>query len=145
MWSFFHSWRRNAGCVALCALIAIAFLWVRSIFVWDHLLIVQGDNGHRLYFDSGGFVWAFDRGGWGGASTSWHWGIHLELTNQFTIIDSEDAFLWTIRDTEDQPYLLVYYWQLLLPLTLLSAYLLLWKPRKAKSSGQPAISNLISN
>ena len=56
--------------------------------------------------------------------------------------------VWRYVDTVDgvtESSLFVPYWSLTVPLTLLSAYLILWKPRKQKTADQTPISNLISN
>ena len=156
MRDFLHGWRRKAGCVTLVIACVLCGMWVRSLGVSDfvefngrpwrycvhsvignirlirttpfteypffdfiteearnefHVTIL--DNGTMELAPSRGvtFEWQFD----------WR-GFHL----------SDGTF-----DRNSVPFRIqecvIPYWYLTIPLTLLSAYLILWKPRRGKA------------
>ena len=141
MKEFFHGWRRKTGGVSLVLALVLWCGWVRSsrefhcLAVTNHI-IIQSHKGRltlfRDHYDSGKAVWW-----WHGESTDEQYDP-LEAEGGVTI-DWRRSFAgvtfgaYTVKDGLQPVRTDVYdvrYWSLVLPLTLLSAYLLLWKPRK---------------
>lgn len=110
MREFFNGWRRKAGCLLLVLSLFFATLWWRSYFIGDvwtlwHLNLLSCDER---------FSWAwFDR----------------DMGSQLAFVNlRRDLPSW------DQPVLCHYddvfhYRMIAIPLTLLSACLILWNPR----------------
>lgn len=109
MWSFFHSWRRMAGCVTLLMACGFTSLWIRSYIVFDQIAVA----GMLFISNSGCFV------------CSWlGWGSDLDIVNWYSETASpfsEDWYFGT--DGVRLPF-----WAISVPLALLSAYLILCKP-----------------
>jgi hypothetical protein len=148
MREFFRGWRRKAGCVALVMACALMGLWMRSTVTFDSVFFYFGSvrwgissvdsriwflkstplsgesmatwfsQRYQALFDpmkNANVVWRND---WGG----FHIGrYHRQLLNQ----TATGEF---VADSCMIPY-----WCFVLPLTLLSAYLILWKPKKRES------------
>ncbi|MDB5347599.1 MAG: hypothetical protein JWP89_5976 [Schlesneria sp.] len=117
MWAIFHGWRRKAGVATLVMACALSSLWVRS-------LAMPVETGYEF---------------------------RTELRTSYIQIQLECA---EHHDEEsNEPYTVfenifrfaVPYSAMTIPLMLLSAYLIIWKPRKQKTSAPPANSNLNSN
>ena len=109
MKEFFHGWRRKAGVVTLvmaCAFVSFR-LWVDRQEEWVHLSL--GDIERDDY--RGVWVW-IDRS----ESLRWEYGHGY---HPFTYDGGRPRLSGTIPQ-----------WASTFPLTLLSAYLILWKPRK---------------
>lgn len=155
MREFFTGWRRKAGCIALVMACVLMAGWARSADTFDfvgangrlsrvgiesvcgrikvirtsplgdpnlfnftsgpveHLEYVKttADGKHELIPALGSPTWRLD---WIGFHTS---------------VGDYPTYSSTIR----MSVLIVPYWAVVLPLTLLSAYLILWKPRKRKA------------
>ena len=135
MREFFKGWRRKAGCVALVIACTLTVAWIRSHNTVDGLNISIGNRCHAIGSMRSGVAWfAWD-------STS------EQLKEEWTV-QSHSAYemgfhrrslaeiveLW-IRSAKEMGQLnprawAAPYWSIVLPLSLLSAYLILWKPRK---------------
>jgi len=106
---YFKPWRRKIGMITLVLACLSAAGWARSISVED--------------------VFSF-----GGRQLRSHSGLIEEFVD--TSIDLTD-FFGQIRTTRVRvTYWRVPYWSIVVPLTLLSAYLLLSKPRVAKQTAE---------
>jgi hypothetical protein len=132
MHTFFHGWRRKVGVVTLVMAVVVFGAWMRSLMVQDTFFL-----GSSFINVSGGMI----------AQQAW-------VTDQVYPVDipkiaSSDphAVLVVIGDVGPEmvignPYLrletmwAIPYWSLVLPLTLLSAYFILWKPR-TRTKKQP--------
>jgi hypothetical protein len=134
MRDFFRGWRRKVGCVTLVMALAGMALWIRSRIVNDEIGFAA--NGTQYVVVSSH------------SQVSAYQSIHL-LPNRVVwisqgILPAERTSAWhlnSIRRREQRVatslrrmipsriYTFTY-WSLVIPLTLLSAYLLLWKPRK---------------
>ena len=128
MKEFFHDGRRKAGVVTLAVACLAATGMMRSFLVRDELRIsIRGDL-HLICADRGGFCWTtlheyraylppgeYLRSSWIARP--------LETPDDDTEYDSH----WGWFKFGPMG------WTFMLPLTLLSAYLLLWKPRKRPS------------
>ena len=121
MRDFFHGWRRKAGGVLFVMALLTFGGFVRSFLVWDRLFIRVGPIMH--------LVTSFD------GCVSW-WSREI---GQLEVYSTEIVPEWKTRSaaegreyaaTEPLQSWLIPYWFLAIPLTLLSAYLILWKPRK---------------
>jgi hypothetical protein len=126
MQEFFNGWRRKAGCGLLVMACALMGLWIRSCIVIDNVRIPFGNQ--RLEF-------ATFRGG-----------LYLELLPAPTFRNSgvpypgfRNQFRWLVRPIDPTiksetwnlrgPSWCIPFRQLAVALAILSAYLLLWKPR----------------
>jgi hypothetical protein len=130
MREFFKGWRRKAGCVALVMACLSATGLVRSCIATDCVELQTeqrffGVCSCRAYLifvtcnetrDNQPFV-------------NWEIGGIEPIEHD----DSSGSMIYTWVTPHRTPNecLLIPYWSLVLPLTLLSAYLILWKPRKS--------------
>jgi hypothetical protein len=133
MQTFFHGWRRKMGVVALVMACLVTGLWVRTLFFADQFCFVIGDRKHYINSGQSGLTWlSIDRS----PMLEWHTVIpaeefeQIKLSRPLTQSLNETFAILTDRGTNPACRYLLYWW-LALPLTLLSAYLILWKPRKA--------------
>jgi hypothetical protein len=132
MREFFRGWRRKAGVITLILACVVVAANVRSFVVSDSIHIRLG-IGRSLYADSGVGCWTIN------LSISPYQALHTPLW--MTLDPSGVGFVdwdWKWGDFGYNHYqeekidivtLMGPYWSLVLPLTLLSAYLILWKPR----------------
>ena len=119
MGEFFKGWRRKAGLVTLVMVCLLTAWWMRSYVRVDVLLIQKSQRYHNLGSHRGHLYWISPRRTAPDA-ISWHSG------------DTEYAR--GLRNDQVLPDTAIPYWSLVLPLTLLSAWLILVKPRKAKAA-----------
>ena len=143
MREFFKGWRRKVGCVTLVMACVFAVGWVRSLtrrdtFDFGRVEIVSLESSLAVA------IWPRS---------------NLRLPQWFTedsrSIDSvfgphgcrsRGAGFWSsgIADLQSTLIVVAPYWSIVIPLTLLSAYLLLSKPRVAKTtSAQPDRSTAV--
>lgn len=140
MGDFFKGWRRKLGCVALLMACAMMGAWMRSQFTSDVACWSMGHESEVVISSNGMLSW-------------WRLGMQGPVPRfwnpNFVSQGNDGTYYFTVRDwgVELGPAdsLSIPYWPFVIPLTFVSAYLILWKPRKAKTSDQPAISNLFSN
>lgn len=144
MGDFFHGWRRKAGCVTLVMACALTSEWTRSPttdneiplsrtvgFVSSHgslTVVVMDRGGHRAEWypaQSDRIIYHTGR------SWSKKWRRTVAVVNLGT-----DEYGNAERVEDIARWCRVPYWSIVVPLTLLSAYLILWKPRK-RGSGPP--------
>lgn len=102
MWSYFKSLRRKFGVVTLVIACVLAAGWVRSFYIFD------------VYTQSQETVFASDKGGFGAYTPT-----SVKVTANGTT-----AFLRELKQRWSVPY-----WSVVVPLTLLTTWLLLSKPR----------------
>ena len=154
MREFFRGWRRKIGCVAL--MIAALFLsaWVRSlvirdIFTWT---FVEAKIGIVAKSHQGTIGWLRNSPAFSKQDDGWKSDNDFRGNLFDTWIDLDDvaddlkwrwqwaefdfgAASWVDEtmapdDHNSIVVVIVPYWSIVTPLTLLSAYLILWKPRK---------------
>ena len=114
MGAFFHGWRRKAGCITLAMALLLMALWLRSNLLFDQVLL----RGNLFISNGGCFVW--DWQGWGGPDSDFtHWSSDTAspFSEAWSFVPGGVRF----------PY-----WAVVIPLTLLAACLILWKPATAK-------------
>ncbi len=149
---FFKGWRRKAGLVTLAMACVLAVGWSRSYLATDALNIPTREFTIQVLASvNGSLVW----GGLDGRKSKFIPNIHVWDTREAngihdTLILGQQQFRWLGFEVVDfneryygrktQPnatvyhaYWIIRYWSLVPPLTLLSAWLILGKPRKAKS------------
>lgn len=166
MGEFFHGWRRKAGCVTLMMACVLMCGWIRSFVGREYaLFLCDNDTTNRLVSFNGKIDWErFHQEGPKRLSRS-------QFSDAETILENDkkrDCELkWTFLGfgrgeyrselldlfKSSNPHLpfesltqsvwIIPYWSVVLPLTLLSAYLILWKPRKAGAGQicQPSASD----
>lgn len=147
MWEFVHGWRRKAGCVSLVMACLTCAAWVRSISVIDNFYIPQRDSFYSLESVAGTFrvsrftprmleipfQWNSNENirtariePWWEASVEWSW--------DFGDFHAGVATIQVNRDEMRYRLWMIPYWSVILPLTVLSVYLILWKPRPKMES-----------
>lgn len=140
MSTFFHGWRRKAGCVALAMALAFMAGWLRSQFVFDNFNIRRAGTMNWFGIESKRqtlcFSWVQDNSGSEVTIPFW-------MTHDPSIRGTElgltkiGEFRYFVYLGDEYPRGIILfgpYWSVTMPLTLLSAYLILWKPR-TKNSG----------
>jgi hypothetical protein len=108
MREFFKGWRRKAGCVALVMAVALAGIWVRGLVAPKSVKIQVGHRIHWLTTIDGRLIWE--------SADKVHGMGLLEEESSLTALPNKRRRIINLRTT-------------ILPMTLLSAYLILWKPR----------------
>ena len=156
MREFFKGWRRKAGCVTLVMACMLMAGWVRSLIIRDEITVHGSPRQTGVSMD--GFV-TWSRFAPDAIKTEVTW-TAKEITSQvrkesrrhgsydwkweccgflFGTITTKSTW-WSrgIEFTNTEDYWQVPYWSATVPLTLLSGFLILWKPRKkvASLSGQ---------
>lgn len=160
MREFFRGWRRKVGCVTLVMACALMGLWVRSLTGINVVWFPFGTQTCvRFGSGEGRISWGkFSEPKLENLPTTIGWGRFSEIYNfhlptpmgwnlfRGMPVDHPGWVHWSwwhcgfgMYKAENNPScpfmvteLLVPHWSLVLPLTLLSAYLILWKPRKRK-------------
>jgi hypothetical protein len=140
MREFFRDWRRKLGCVMLVFACGLMGMWVRSFQRRDCFVASIWDFHYQ--WKSFGGVTLIERTTPDSILPNWHWS-QSEVPDEWCL----DAFLqsvtadWKWREFHFRSgiirlqggpnefwYLIMPYWSLTLPVTLLSAWLLLSKP-----------------
>jgi hypothetical protein len=144
MFDFFKGWRRKTGCVVLLAAASIFVLNVRSYWFVDQLHFASGEFATQEVFrsDCGAALWISVRQP--GAKEYWPWQFsHLDTELNSRFPERYASVAWRYRwlgfcrgsypldviAGGNASFIGFPYWVAVLPLTLLSAGLLLWKPR----------------
>lgn len=140
MVQFFHGWRRKAGIVTLVMACAFWAGWVRSGMIGDRLAF-QTHRDRVVFFGSNGGVLSYST--LTGSITppiplyvNWAAGpmvpqnVTLENDESWGVVHFKKAISTTaprlVIESLEIPY-----WSIVIPLTFLSAYLLLWPQRKS--------------
>jgi hypothetical protein len=146
MHTFFHGWRRKAGCVALLIACAMAGMWIRSRVRYEYFIVPLGSVSYGVTSMHGGLDFArmteLDSSP---AYTSIYKSVELHIAPEDpfngTPWDASFEFDWRwdwagfhigegqYPSRRDQDFMIPY-WAIVLPLTLLSARLLLSRPRQ---------------
>ncbi len=132
--TFFHGWRRRVGCVTLVVALGFMGCWIRSLSVTDFCQLPVGRLcnadfvSHNGRFSCG---WALPTG-----PTRFNW---RNFDNRGPIAIRSRSLYFDFTDgtapnsSGIQSQLIIPYWSIAIPLTLLSGYLILWQPRKLSS------------
>ena len=128
MREFFNGWRRKVGCVALVMALVLTGEWLRSRVVQDQITLGVNQRCHVVVSSRGYLRWfAIDDAS--SPFLSWRSGVFTDISHgKFllaipgrgtAVVNVYAGRDWTV------PYAFV-----ALPMALLSAYLILWKPRQ---------------
>lgn len=146
MREFFQEWRRKVGCVTLVLACALMGMWMRSQAVEDWLVHCTDDGILGLFSRPCGISWTRHSqwppeelfappGSWQTLSYVAKPPYRNRFDN-YIMHDRWQALGFDFCNCQE-PYSTnrvadwtIPYWSLVLPLTLLSLYLFLWKPRK---------------
>lgn len=161
MLSFFHGLRRKIGVITLVMACVLAAAWVRSLSTYDLIGLPKVRNGIPCVLSTQQLLTLMVERPVGHTS-SYSWFLGSEKTSDFNWIIlpvnksplTDTEISWSCRScgfghgkrtnvTSEHPdgqfsvnvdftFLTIPYWSIVIPLTLLSAYLLLSKPRVAK-------------
>ncbi len=143
---FFKGWRRKAGLVTLAMALLLMAGWMRSAILMDVIIIACGKETHIAQSLEGELSWR-----WlvniapQQSSAEWHTLKDAPLYLRFstaTSLTTERQLKWCGFDfgttaENDGSWGIVPYWSLVLPLTLLSAWLILVKARNEKRTQAP--------
>jgi hypothetical protein len=143
MREFFRGWKRRFGAVILAITCAFVAAWMRSYIVTDVLLPVLGCAAVGSVDSSLAVVMDFAAD----PSLADRWKIPVWETEDPVSLDSEDiGFHWEWRcigfrhgvfPNDGRRVWFIPYWSIVLPLTAISAWLLLSKQPPAKVKVQP--------
>jgi hypothetical protein len=146
MFDFFKGWRRKAGVVTLGLACVLLGGWIWSCFESGYIT-VSVENINFVLNSAGGNIRATTYDGMKstlsiGPGRIWmekQWGrTFLLIGTGSTVIvkdaESDGKPLWVPGSEVIDEWLSVPYWSLVWPLTLLSAYLLLWTPRPKREA-----------
>ena len=122
MREFFDGWRRKAGCVSLVMACALMLAWARSTVVADAMTLGFLSQTHVVLSDGGNVLW-WNRGR-EPLMPYWDSGMVRGKTMKDNY-ELKTGHLLPVNYAWSVPF-----WAIVWPLTLLSAYLILWKPRK---------------
>jgi hypothetical protein len=144
MREFFRGWRRKAGLVTLVMACLVNVAWMRSQFGRDAYAIRRGNDYQVIATSRVGVLWnhkvvpentqvIYDPG-WEYSTYSENEPPDFRLHIDVYQVD----WRWRLcgfdfgeyRTKGINRYWVIPYWSISLPFTLLSAYLILWKPRK---------------
>ncbi len=140
MGDFFHGWRRKLGVVALLMACLITTAWVRSLRVEDRLVFFSAKNAlQSLHAWNGAVSWTSFYGKTESDSVVLtkafrNWSTFPAFTG---LVRYERYFLWLgvfpaceVSSAGMQGAMcLVSYWSIVVPLMLLSGYLLICQPQ----------------
>ena len=122
MREFFSGWRRKIGVATLIGACILAGMWARSLVVSHHLFVGPANRLYQVRLFRGSMAYArIDAPDWPGPAPL-IWEYDEEPYELIYILLGEwefDSFTWTIP-----------LYAFIVPLTILSAYLIVWKPRK---------------
>ena len=131
MLTFFHGWRRKTGCVTLVLACAFAGGWIRSLVVADLI----GFNSNYL-ISAGGLFGSIH------VDETTHNGLFWEINPNLFGLHSDPYFFWSwsgfvLALSQNKLVWTIPYWSIVIPLTALSAVLLLTKPRQSTPKKTP--------
>lgn len=150
MRGFFRGWRRKLGCVTLLLACVVTGWWIRSFYICDDIRVPGRTPAFHLFFTLPnwfGWVWVENadggvppryRSGKTAYSTTVHEYSYRPYRFVYGNVDPKHPLAQTM---EAGPHFYLSYWMVVLPLTLLSAYLLLSKPRLRKTAPMMHASN----
>ena len=142
MGDYFRGWRRKIGIVTLLLAGVFTGGWVRSMSYIDGLVLPNPSGLHHqlasyqgcLHWQSLETTQSIPRSGW------FRWASHAATASTPNLMVNLGSWRWKIAGfgvrqyVDDNSHVIttaIPYWFFTFPLTLLSAYLLLSKPRKS--------------
>ena len=143
MREFFRGWRRKVGCVTLVMACVLMAGWVRSLQVIEAISLPGTLNKTTLLMSNPHVLTLIFGPEESPADTGYFW---FESRDENPLDDFADAWSWRfcgfgVADVHtDGEFITVWmlpYWAFTIPLTLLSAYLIVWKPRQPPKPADP--------
>jgi hypothetical protein len=130
MREFFHGWRRKTGVVTLVMACVVAGIWVRSEVTIDVVWFKVGRHQYCVHtFPGQMYCWQLKDISMDGASWS---SVAVGSADGLSLLKNNDAAIASAAES-GRRYVRVWHWPIAILLTLLSAYLILGKPRKRDS------------
>ena len=123
MSTFFDGWRRKAGCVLLVLACVFMAGWIRSRMIGDAIMFPVGRRQNAIVALNGTVHW------WAVTNGPADWGFDSSDRPVDELTDEIHELQIQLEPFQFRDWC-VSYWSITVPLTLLSAYLILWKPRK---------------
>ncbi len=123
MREFFHGWRRKAGCLALVMALILIGQWIRSRIVSDRMDVAWGGRQHAIISAGGSVYWWRDI-----AKADW-FRVKVGYSPAEDVVMAQADYWRLERRHPERSVIPIPLLFLAIPLTLLSAYLILWKPR----------------
>lgn len=123
MHEFFHGWRRMLGCAILVVALGLANLWMESMFVEHTFAVVIGNRTHVISASMGEVTYL----SLNEVIRYRFWSVRRAEPDGFRYVYTKPLEILQLDPREG---LSVLYSHLTLPLTLVAAYLIIWKPRK---------------
>lgn len=116
---------------------ALAGLWIRSVDTLDGVSFDLGSRGHAIASMHHGMIWY----GWDNSAVLVNWRIRSQHVDETDFRDKSLSVIardWTVYHRLENPEAntrvwSVPYWRIVVPLTLISASLILWKRRPIAS------------
>jgi len=147
MLEFFRGWKRKAGCVTLMVACVFMALWLRSLCLEDNIQIPSTASSRKLFVSKDGtLAWRAGRG-YASRIRPLRWysyqlrpetfeGLKCLRNDEWCVFNfSEYVDDESVGGANKEYQLRIYsvaYWSIVLPLTAVSAWLLLSKPRVKK-------------
>ena len=163
MREFFQGWRRKTGLALLALAMLFMMAWMRTAVVMDQINFTVNGDMHQVWAERGLVVWMREPGCGSERHFSWHfqkpnpdqsfdpfdndqgrircrtiWNVlEIRLADLVIVERRSTMGIWAddapVISEIHCPIWVVPYWVLVLPLTVLSAILLLSNPRLPKS------------
>jgi hypothetical protein len=142
MKSFFRGWRRKLGVVTLVMALVLMGGWVRSRMIGERLAFRTHQEQFVFLGSNSGILSYCTLTGRIGSPITIYQNWPAEPQIQQNVVMRQDGHWGVIhfrKTTSTTSPRIVFdsleipYWSVTIPLTLLSAYLILWKPRKQPS------------
>jgi hypothetical protein len=137
MREFFHGWRRKLGVVILVIACALMGMWMRSRVTFDQVQFSLGARQHEIISDNEQIIWSSwkvsELDAW---KASFHLGLSAQLARQIQAMQRYKMMQTLLERPPYEPPSTrsVSYWPVATIFVGLSAYLILWKPRKRVNS-----------
>ena len=125
MREFFYGWRRKTGGFLLVMACVLMACWIRSLRFTDSIAFPIQKRQFIVSTYQGVVFWA------GLDDSSFEWSCEFSSPPDeplFAVRD--DQLLPAVESINGMDVWTVPYWSVTIPLTLISAYLILWKPRQ---------------
>lgn len=132
MRTFFKGWRRKAGCLTLLMACAVMGMWLRSHFLIECLEISVQDREHCFGSFHGFLSWRSWDKNWGVGTTWQSFPASMVSSEALRNLKTEHAV-----GSRTRQWVIPHAWVVPL-LTVLAAWLILWKPRTKPKVPQDA-------
>lgn len=151
MQEFFRGWKRKTGIVTLLITCMLTAGWVRSTRMYERFGYRTGESCFHWIYSVRGEIW-WIRSQEHDGHLDFKWYASGPDTTFLLCLPSDRTWYWRIGKLEygeyaetflKHRYVMMPYWLLVIPLTLVSAWLFFSKlrPTKATQSESPSISN----